>query len=117
MGLMKAFGNSMRGLSLALRSERAVRQETVVLAVAVPAAALLADTLWVAVALIGVVLLVLCVELLNTAIEKLCDHVTPSHHPEIGAIKDVASAAALCSQALAVLVWLAAVGTRLVSSP
>jgi diacylglycerol kinase (ATP) len=112
MGLMKAFGNSMRGLSLALRSERAVRQETVVLAVAVPAAALLADTLWVAVALIGVVLLVLCVELLNTAIEKLCDHVTPSHHPEIGAIKDVASAAALCSQALAALVWLAAALAR-----
>lgn len=117
MSLIKAFGNSMRGLGLALRSERAVRQEGLVLAVAVPAAALLAETLWVAVGLIGVVLLVLCVELLNTAIEKLCDHVTPTRHPDIGAIKDVASAAALCSQALAVLVWLAAVGTRLVSSP
>jgi diacylglycerol kinase (ATP) len=108
MSLTNAFGNSMRGLSLALRSERAVRQEAVVLAVAVPAAALLANTLWIAVALIGVVLLVLCVELLNTAIEKLCDHVTPTRHAEIGAIKDVASAAALCSQALGVLVWLAA---------
>ena len=32
----------------------------------------------------------------------------PTRHPEIGAIKDVASAAALCSQALGVLVWLAA---------
>jgi diacylglycerol kinase len=46
MSLMKAFGNSMRGLSLALRSERAVRQEAVVLVVAVPAATLLAETLW-----------------------------------------------------------------------
>ncbi|HYY84350.1 MAG TPA: diacylglycerol kinase, partial [Beijerinckiaceae bacterium] len=82
-----------------------------------PAACAPADTVWVAVALIDVVLLVLCVELLNTAIEKLCDHVTPTRHPEIGAIKDVASAAALCSQALGVLVWLLAVATRLVSSP
>ena len=108
MSLMKAFGNSMRGLSLALRSERAVRQEAVVLVVAVPAAALLAETLWVAVALIGVVLLVLCVELLNTAIEKLCDHVTPAHHPQIGAVKDLASAAVLCGLLLATLVWTAA---------
>ncbi len=115
MSLTQAFGNSMRGLTLALRSERAVRQEAVVLAVAIPAAGILADTLWVAVALIGVVLLVLCVELLNTAIEKLCDHVTPTSHPEIGAIKDVASAAALCSQALAGLVWLAAALARWVA--
>ncbi len=112
MSLTNAFRNSMRGLSLALRSERAVRQEAVVLAVAIPAAGVLADTLWLAVALIGVVLLVLCVELLNTAIEKLCDHVTPTRHPEIGAIKDVASAAALCSQGLGALVWLAAALAR-----
>ena len=115
MSLTNAFRNSVRGLSLALRSERAVRQEAVVLAVAIPAAGLLAETLWVAVALIGTVLLVLCVELLNTAIEKLCDHVTPTRHPEIGAIKDVASAAALCSQALALQAWLAAAGGRLLS--
>ncbi len=61
-------------------------------------------------------LLVLCVELLNTAIEKLCDHVTPARHPDIGAIKDVASAAALCSQALGLLVCLAAAGARVLSS-
>lgn len=108
MSLIKAFRNSVRGLSVALRSERAVRQEAVVLAVAVPAAALLAQSVWGAAALIGVVLLVLCVELLNTAVEKLYDHVTPARHPEIGVIKDVASAAALCAQALGVLVWLAA---------
>jgi diacylglycerol kinase (ATP) len=116
MSLTAAFRNSWRGLSLTVRTERAVRQEAVVLAVAIPAAGLLADTLWVAVALVAVVLLVLCVELLNTAVEKLCDHVTPTRHPDIGAIKDVASAAALCSQALGALVWLAAVLARVLHS-
>ena len=38
---------------------------------------------------------VLAIEALNSAIEELCDHVTPSHHPHIGKIKDLASGASL----------------------
>jgi len=38
---------------------------------------------------------VLAVEALNTAIEELCDHVTPSEHPKIGKIKDLGSGASL----------------------
>lgn len=38
---------------------------------------------------------VLGVEALNTAIEELCNHVTPDHHPQIGKIKDLGSAASL----------------------
>jgi len=36
---------------------------------------------------------VLSVEALNTAIEELCDHVTPHHHPQIGKIKNLGSGA------------------------
>ncbi|OGG52727.1 hypothetical protein A2851_03955 [Candidatus Kaiserbacteria bacterium RIFCSPHIGHO2_01_FULL_53_29] len=36
---------------------------------------------------------VLAIEALNTAIEELCDHVTPSEHPKIGKVKDLGSAA------------------------
>lgn len=36
---------------------------------------------------------VLAVEALNTAIEELCDHVTPDEHPNIGKVKDLGSAA------------------------
>jgi diacylglycerol kinase len=43
------------------------------------------------VAKIGALLLVLAVELLNTAIEKLADHITREQHPEIGVIKDFGS--------------------------
>jgi diacylglycerol kinase (ATP) len=56
---------------------------------------------------------VLAIELLNTAIEKLSDHVTPEHHIEIGIIKDAASAAVFCLLLLAAPVWLAAITVRL----
>ena len=38
---------------------------------------------------------VLAVEALNTAIEELCDHVTPQEHPHIGKVKDLGSGASL----------------------
>jgi len=63
-------------------------------------------------ALIGVVLLLMIVELLNTAIEKLSDHVTPHHHDAIGRIKDMASAAVGLSLLLCGLVWLIALAER-----
>ena len=45
-------------------------------------------------------------EALNTAIERLCDHVTPDMHPAIGRIKDIAAAAVLLSAITAVLAGL-----------
>lgn len=106
--LVSALRDSVRGIGLAVRFERSVRQEIVLLAVAVPAACILSESLWVRVALIGATLVVLISEFLNTAVEKLCDHVTPQRHPEVGAIKDFGSAAVFLSLALAALVWGAA---------
>jgi diacylglycerol kinase (ATP) len=103
--LIAAFCNSMRGFATALRSERAVRQELMVLAAAVPAAYFISQDLWIRVALVGVILVTMAVELLNTAVEKLCDHVTPERHVSIGEIKDMGSAAVFCMLALSALVW------------
>jgi len=50
---------------------------------------------------IGVVIIT---ELLNTAVENLCDHVTPAQDPMIKKIKDVSAAAVLCSALMAVCV-------------
>lgn len=108
-----AFRNSCAGLSVAMRSERAVRQELVALVIAIPAALIVGQTLWTRVALIGVVLALLAVELLNTCVEKLCDHVTPDLHPQIKIVKDMGSAAVLAALALAALVWIAAIAERL----
>jgi diacylglycerol kinase (ATP) len=63
--------------------------------------------------LLGVLLLLMIVELLNTAVEKLSDHVTPDTHPAIGRIKDMGSAAVGVAMVLAGLVWMVALVERL----
>ena len=83
------------------------------LVVAVPLALFIAPSAAWFVAMIGAVLFVLVVELLNTAIEKLADHVTPDHHTAIGRVKDMGSAAVFFSLVLTGLVWLAAFAVRL----
>jgi diacylglycerol kinase (ATP) len=110
--LFSATRNSIRGLAYGIRTEPAIREEAVVFILALPAGFFIAPTLAWYVAMIGALLVLLAVELLNTAIEKLSDHVTPDHHPEIGMIKDFGSAAVFCALALAGLVWLAAIATR-----
>jgi diacylglycerol kinase (ATP) len=111
--LINATVNSWNGLRAAARSEEAFRQELWVFLVAVPLAFLVGHGPWQTIALIGVITLILVVELLNTAIEKLSDHVTPDTHPAIGRIKDMGSAAVGLTLLLAGLVWLAALAERL----
>jgi diacylglycerol kinase (ATP) len=105
--------NTMNGLRAAASSEAAFRQELIAFAIAVPLALVIATTAWTALALIGVVLAVMIVELLNTAIEKLADRVTLEHDPLIGRVKDMGSAAVGLSLLLAGAVWLLAVWERL----
>jgi diacylglycerol kinase (ATP) len=103
--LLVAFGHSKAGLAWAFRHEWAVRMEVFALAAALLLGVVLAENLWSYVALVGSVLLVLAVELLNTAVEKLCDHVMPDRHPTIGLVKDLGSAAVLVSMGIAGLIW------------
>jgi len=49
---------------------------------------------------------VLAVEALNTAIEELCNHVTPDQHPQIGKVKDLASGASGIIQMTALVIGL-----------
>jgi diacylglycerol kinase (ATP) len=106
--ILAAFFNSKRALGRAWHCESAVRQELILLILAFPLAAFIAPGLWTAVALIGVLLGVLAVELLNTAIEKLCDLLHPDQHEMIGYVKDLGSAAVLMSLLVAGGVWLLA---------
>jgi len=112
MELYNATINTLRGLSCGLRIERAVRQETVVLIVAVPLGVWLAPGIGWYVAMIGVLIGTLAVELLNTAVEKLADRVTLERDQHIGMAKDFGSAAVFCMLCLDALVWLAAVAQR-----
>jgi diacylglycerol kinase (ATP) len=110
--LLDATRNTLRGLAAAWQSEAAFRQEAALLLAAVPVGLFVAPGAAWYVAMIGSLLLVLAIELLNTATEKLADHVTPDRHPAIGLIKDYGSAAVGCTLALAGLVWLAALALR-----
>jgi diacylglycerol kinase (ATP) len=85
--IVAAYFNSLRALKRAWGSESAVRQELVLLALAVPLAVLIAPGAWVRVALVGAILLVLMIELLNTAIEKICDRL--HQRPGLGRCADV----------------------------
>jgi diacylglycerol kinase (ATP) len=65
----------------------------------------LAPGRWELVAMVGSLLLVLVVELLNSALEALADAVSTAPHPLIGRAKDMGSAAVLLSFAIAALAW------------
>jgi diacylglycerol kinase (ATP) len=110
--LLRATINSWRGLRDIGRNERAFRQELIALLVAVPLAFVVAQEPWKRFALIGVVMLVLVVELLNTAIEKLADRVSREPDVAIGRVKDMGSAAVGLALLLAGLAWLLALAER-----
>jgi diacylglycerol kinase (ATP) len=110
--LYSATFNSFRGFVDGVRTEAAVREEAVLLAVAVPLGFVLAPSAAWYVAMVGAILLVMAIEFLNTAVEKLSDHVTPEHHYAIGRIKDFGSAAVFCGLAFGGLVWIVAIGLR-----
>mgnify|MGYP001770071620 CR=1 FL=1 len=96
---------AMTGFRAAWRHEDAFRQEVLVALVAIPVALLspadkLGKTLMVA-----SILLVLIVELLNSALEAAVDHTSLERHPLAKRAKDIASAAVLLSIVNAVVVW------------
>ena len=111
--LLRATINTWHGLLAAARSEEAFRQELVALLVAVPVAFVVAESAWKRLALIGVVVFVLVVELLNTAIEKLADRVTLAVDSQVGRVKDMGSAAVGLALLIAGLTWLLALAERL----
>jgi diacylglycerol kinase (ATP) len=111
--LLRATINTWHGLVAAARSEAAFRQELVVLVLAVPLAFVIADGAWKRLLLVAVVILLLVVELINTAIEKLSDRVSLAVEPQIGIVKDMGSAAVGLTILIAAAVWLLALAERL----
>lgn len=105
--------SSIDGLVFAFRSEAAFREELCALVLAIPVSFVIADSWWMRAVLIAAVLFVLLVEVLNTAFEKLSDHVTPEKSPAIKAVKDMGSAAVMLAIGIAGLIWLAAIAAWL----
>lgn len=106
-----AFTNSVKGLQFGWRNEAAIREELIALLVSIPLACLLADAAWQAVVMVLSVLLVLIVEVLNSAIEAALDRISTEHHPLTGAAKDLGSLAVLLAIIFAAAVWLTVILT------
>ena len=104
----RATVNSWNGLAFAIRSEQAIREELAALILSVPLAWLIGTTPARRIEMVAVILLLLVVELLNTAIEKLADRLTTDHDPQIGRVKDMGSAAVGVALIIAGAVWLLA---------
>jgi diacylglycerol kinase (ATP) len=111
--LWRATINSRNGLIFAVRSEQAIREELVALVISLPLAWLCGATLMRRVELVAMVLLVLIVELLNTAVEKLADRLTTDHDPQIGRVKDLGSAAVGVALIVGALFWIFAIAERI----
>jgi diacylglycerol kinase (ATP) len=107
-----ALWNSLSGLREGLATEAAIKQEAAIALLALPVSFVVATDVWTWVALIGSLLFLLAVEFLNTAIERLCNHVQPEMHAAIKVTKDLGSAAVLFAIALTALIWIAALLAR-----
>lgn len=103
--IWRALHNSIAGLRRGAREETAIREEVIALIFGMPLALVIGQDAMMRIALISALLLVLTVETLNTAIERLCDHITADRHDTIGYVKDLGSAAVLGSLLIAAMVW------------
>jgi diacylglycerol kinase (ATP) len=111
--LWNAFGYSLHGFSSAFRHEDAFRQEVLLAAVLIPIALLLDASGTGKAMMIASVLLVLIVELLNSAIEAAVDRISLDHHQLAKRAKDLGSAAVFLSLVNVAVVWALVIAEKL----
>ena len=103
--IFRALQYSCAGLRAVFSREAAFRQELILAAVLVPVAVWLGDDGAERALMIGTLLLVLIVELLNSAVETVVDRVGTEFHDLSGRAKDIGSAAVLISLVNVPVVW------------
>ncbi len=104
--VLRAFVNSWRGFRGAFREEAAFRQELALAVVVVPLGLWVGNTGIERALLIAPMLLVLIVELLNSAVEATVDRIGMERHQLSGLAKDIGSAAVMLSFILLGAMWL-----------
>jgi diacylglycerol kinase (ATP) len=106
--LINAFAYSMAGFRAAFKYEDAFRQEVLLAAVLIPVALWLPVTNITKTLMISSVLLVIIIELVNSAIEATVDRISLENHELAKRAKDIGSAAVLVSLVNVVIVWILA---------
>jgi diacylglycerol kinase (ATP) len=104
--LLRAFGYSFQGFRHAWREEAAFRQEVGLSIVVIPLGIYLGRSGAERALLVSPMLLILVVEILNSAVEAVVDRSGTERHPLAGMAKDMGSAAVMLSFALLGTVWL-----------
>ena len=104
--LLRAFGYSFQGFRYTWREEAAFRQEVALSLAVIPAGLYLGQTGVERALLVGPMLLILIIEILNSAVEAVVDRSGTERHPLSGMAKDMGSAAVMLSFALLGTVWL-----------
>ena len=104
--ILRAAGASWKGLAGAYREEAAFRQELALSVLVIPLGLWLGRTGVERALLVAPMLLVLIVELLNSAVEATVDRIGLERHVLAGLAKDIGSAAVLMSFVLLGVVWL-----------
>jgi diacylglycerol kinase (ATP) len=104
--LLNAFGYSLQGFRAAWQNEAAFREEAMLTIVLTPVALFLPVTGLEKLLLILSLLLLVLVELLNSAVEAVVDRIGPEIHPLSGRAKDLGSAAVLIACLILGLTWL-----------
>ena len=110
--MLRAFGSSAKGLVGAFREEEAFRQELLFACIALPLGLWLGHSGVERALLVAPVLLILIVELLNSAIEATVDRIGLERHELAGLAKYIGSAAGLLSIILLGEVWLLVLAGR-----
>lgn len=110
--LWRAFRWSMSGLRAGWRYEASFRLEAMLTVILVPVGLWAGNGPLEKIALVSPVILVLSVELLNSAIEAVVDKVSPEFHELAGRAKDMGSAAVFLLLVLVVLCWGLILGPR-----
>jgi diacylglycerol kinase (ATP) len=103
--LLNATRYSAQGITSAWKSEEAFRQELTLMLLMIPAAFWLGKNAVEYALLIGSCLLVVIVELLNSAVESVVDRISNELHPLSGQAKDMGSAAVLFSLLIVISTW------------
>lgn len=103
--LFNALGYSRDGIAAAWRNEAAFREEVLLAAITVPLALYLGKTGIERALLVGSIILILIVEILNSAVEAVVDKASPEKHELAKRAKDMGSAAVLFSLINAAVIW------------
>lgn len=103
--IIKAAGYSVKGIKAAWQNEAAFRQEVIAAIFAIIIAFSLDFSLLERLFLIGSIMLVVIVEILNSAIEAVVDRIGSEYHELSGRAKDMGSAAVLLTLLLALFIW------------